>query len=58
MASTIAKVYYRSLKRGTITYDEVPAELKAEVLAIGTQELNEGKITQADFDRMFNLVQQ
>lgn len=51
--STIVKVYYRSIKRGTRTFKEVTDELKPEVYALGMQELKEGKITQEQFDRWF-----
>lgn len=54
--STIAKVYYRSIKRGTRTFDEVPANLKQDVLALGEQELKDGKITQEEFDRWFGSL--
>lgn len=54
--STIAKVYYRSIKRGTRTFDDVPANLKQDVLALGEQELKDGKITQEEFDRWFGSL--
>lgn len=49
--STIAKVYYLSIKRGTRTFKEVHDEPKPEVYALGMQELKEGKLTQEEFDR-------
>lgn len=54
--SALAKVYYRSIKRGTLAFSAVPEELQEEVRSIGEQELANGIITQEQFFKWFGVL--
>ena len=41
----MAKIYWRTIKRGTRTFDAVPAHLQDEVRALALAEVEDGTIT-------------
>ena len=41
----MAKIYWRTIKRGTRTFESIPANLKDEVRALAVQEVVDGEIT-------------
>jgi len=47
----IAKSYWRSIKRGTKTFAQVPEELAAMVRELAQRDLEMGVITEADYLR-------
>ncbi len=50
--STIAKVYWRCIKRGTRSFSALSAELKEEVLTLAEAEAAAGEITQERLDTL------
>lgn len=51
----IAKSYWRSIKRGTKTFAQVPEELAAMVRELAQRDLQDGVITQEDYLRWIGL---
>ena len=41
----MAKIYWRTIKRGTRTFNDVPENLKSEVKELAKTEVTEGVIT-------------
>lgn len=41
----MAKIYWRTIKRGTRTFDAVPEHLKEEIRALALAEVEDGTIT-------------
>ena len=50
--SVIAKAYWRAVKRGSRKYSTIPEEAKPFVAALAREELEAGKITQEEFDKL------
>lgn len=47
---TIAKSYWRSIKRGTKTFDAVPSELKPYVKDLAGEDVRNGVITPEQYE--------
>ena len=47
----MAKIYWRTIKRGTRTFDAIPENLKEAVIAIAKAEVADGTITADDYKR-------
>ena len=47
----MAKIYWRTLKRGTRTFADVPESLKEEVLELARTDVENGVITVEDYKR-------
>ena len=45
----MAKIYWRTIKRGTRTFEDVPENLRAEVKEIAKAEVVDGTITEAEY---------
>ena len=45
----MAKIYWRTIKRGARTFNDVPANLQEEVRAIAKQEVVDGIISVEDY---------
>ena len=45
----MAKIYWRTIKRGTRTFDAVPENLKDDVKALAKQDVVEGVITEDQY---------
>lgn len=50
--SPIAKVYWRTVKRGTRAYTSVPGALKADVKAAAAQDVSSGVISAEEYNRL------
>lgn len=50
--SPIAKIYWRTVKRGTRAYSSIPDELKADVKALAAQDVSDGAIFAEEYDRL------
>ena len=50
--SPIAKVYWRTVKRGTRAYTSVPSELKADVKALAAQDVSSGTISKEEYEQL------
>lgn len=48
----IAKVYWRTVKRGTRAYFAVPADLKADVKGLADQDVSSGAISPEEYERL------
>lgn len=48
----MAKIYWRTIKRGARTFAEVPAELKDAVKEIAKQEVEQGIISQEMYNKL------
>lgn len=48
----IAKVYWRTVKRGTREYTYVPNELKEDVKSLAAQEVASGIISAEEYDKL------
>lgn len=45
----MAKIYWRTIKRGTRSYASVPEELKAAVKALARADVESGEITEEQY---------
>ena len=54
MINPIAYSYWRRIKAGARKYKDVPEQIKADVLTIAEQEVEAGKITQDEVDRLIS----
>jgi hypothetical protein len=45
----MAKIYWRTIKRGTRTFNDVPANLQSEVKALAKQEVVNGDLTKEEY---------
>lgn len=52
----MAKIYWRTIKRGTRTLSQVPEKLQAAVKALADGELEAGTITQEEYDALTGAV--
>ena len=43
--SAISKIYWRTIKRGTRTFESIPDNLNEEVKALALQDVESGEIT-------------
>ena len=50
--STIAKVYWRTVKRGTRAYTSVPDELKADVKSLAGEEVSNGALSVEEYEQL------
>ena len=50
--STIAKVYWRCIKRGTRKFSQLSDTLKAEVRELADAEVSAGELTQEQVDEL------
>ena len=50
--SPIAKIYWRTVKRGTRAYAAIPDELKADVKALAAQDVSSGAISAEEYNRL------
>lgn len=48
----IAKVYWRTVKRGTRAYTSVPDELKSDVKSLAAMEVSNGGLTIEEYERL------
>lgn len=48
----MAKIYWRTIKRGTRSFSDVPANLQEEVKSIAKQEVADGVITSYEYERL------
>ena len=48
---TIAKSYWRSIKRGTKTFEQVPEALKEDVKALAREDVESGAITAEQYEQ-------
>ena len=48
----MAKIYWRTIKRGTRTFASVPANLKDEVKALALAEVESGEITAEQYKEL------
>lgn len=53
--SAIAKVYWRTIQRGTRTLADVPENLRGAVTELTEAELESGKIDQETYERMLRV---
>lgn len=49
--STIVKVYWRSIKRGTRTFRSVPEDLQSDVKKLARQDVVSGEISAEAYER-------
>lgn len=47
----MAKIYWRTIKRGARTFAEVPSNLQEEVRALAKQDVIDGVITAEDYKK-------
>ena len=45
----MAKIYWRTIKRGTRKLEDVPENLKDEVIALAKEDVANGKITEEQY---------
>lgn len=45
----MAKIYWRTIKRGTRTFEDVPENLKEEVKELARQDVEDGVITKEQY---------
>lgn len=50
----MAKIFFNRLILGSITYADIPYRYQAQVLAIGREWLNSGRMSKEQFDHLFN----
>ena len=50
--SPIAKVYWRTVKRNTRSYADVPNELKADVRSLAAHEVSRGILPIEEYERL------
>ena len=48
----MAKIYWRTIKRGTRTFDSIPDELKEAVKALAQDDVKNGVIKPAEFKKL------
>ena len=48
----MAKIYWRTIKRGTRTFDAIPANLKDDVIALAKQDVVDGEITAEQYKEL------
>lgn len=47
----MAKIYWRTIKRGTRTFDSVPENLKDDVKALALADVENGEITAEQYEK-------
>ena len=47
----MAKIYWRTIKRGTRTFADIPDHLKDEVEALARAEVEDGTITPEEYEK-------
>jgi len=47
----MAKIYWRTIKRGTRTFDSVPENLKDDVKALAKADVADGTITADEYEK-------
>lgn len=52
----MAKIYWRTIKRGTRKFSDIPANLKEEVKEIAKQEVKQNIITEQQYSRLIGEV--
>lgn len=50
--SPIAKVYWRTVKRGTRAYTSVPGALKADVKSLAAEEVSSGALSVEEYEQL------
>lgn len=49
----MAKIYWRTIKRGTRTIEDVPANLRDEIKELAKSDVKKGVISEDDYNKIF-----